>query len=121
MGFRETIDNPKGLKAKNSNPWDKKPAKVDTKAVYEKPKSPLAESFRAIRSSLQYLYKKTNTITIVTEDDMRLKAITDSIISRMMKQNLDPKSLDFGKDVAASGNMIRKEIKIKEMNKTKTD
>jgi len=60
------------------------------------------------------LDKKTNVITIVTEDDMRLKAITDSIISRMMKQNLDPKSLDFGKDIAASGNMIRKELKIKE-------
>ena len=60
------------------------------------------------------LDKKTNTITIVTEDDMRLKAITDSIISRMMKQNLDPKSLDFGKDYIASGNMIRKELKIKE-------
>jgi uncharacterized protein YajQ (UPF0234 family) len=60
------------------------------------------------------LDKKTNTITIVTEDDMRLKAITDSIITRMMKQNLDPKSLDFGKEYAASGNMIRKEIKIKE-------
>jgi succinoglycan biosynthesis transport protein ExoP len=27
-------------------------------SVYEKPKSPLAESFRSIRSSLQYLYKK---------------------------------------------------------------
>lgn len=27
-------------------------------AVFEKPKSPLAESFRAIRSSLQFLYKK---------------------------------------------------------------
>jgi uncharacterized protein YajQ (UPF0234 family) len=60
------------------------------------------------------LDKKTNTITIVTEDDMRLKAITDSIISRMMKQQLDPKSLDFGKDHIASGNMIRKELQIKE-------
>jgi uncharacterized protein YajQ (UPF0234 family) len=60
------------------------------------------------------LDKKTNVITIVTEDDMRLKAITDSIISRMMKQNLDPKSLDFGKEHSASGNMIRKELKIKE-------
>jgi uncharacterized protein YajQ (UPF0234 family) len=60
------------------------------------------------------LDKKTNTITIVTEDDMRLKAITDSIISRMMKQNLDPKSLDFGKDHTASGNMIKLELKIKE-------
>lgn len=60
------------------------------------------------------LDKKTNQVTIVTEDDMRLKAITDSIISRMMKQNLDPKSLDFGKETIASGNMIRKEIKVKE-------
>lgn len=29
-------------------------------SVFQKPKSPLAESFRAIRSSLQYLYKKQN-------------------------------------------------------------
>lgn len=39
VGFRDTIDNPKGLQAKNSNPWDKKPVKVDSKAVYEEPKS----------------------------------------------------------------------------------
>ncbi len=58
--------------------------------------------------------KKTNVITIVTEDDMRLKAIQDSIISRMIKQNLDAKSLDFGKEHYASGNMIRKEISVKE-------
>ncbi len=60
------------------------------------------------------LDKKTNEITIVTENDMRLKAIIDSIISRMMKQNLDPKSMDMGKEHYASGNMIRKEIRIKE-------
>lgn len=60
------------------------------------------------------LDKKTNEITIVTENDMRLKAIIDSIISRMVKQNLDPKSMDMGKEHYASGNMIRKEVKIKE-------
>lgn len=60
------------------------------------------------------LDKKTNMVTILTEDDMRLKAITDSIITRMMKQNLDPASLDFGKETVASGNMIRKEVTIKE-------
>ncbi|RZK48584.1 MAG: YajQ family cyclic di-GMP-binding protein [Pedobacter sp.] len=69
--------------------------------------------FNGSQSTIE-LDKKSNIITIVTEDDMRLKAITDSIISRMMKQSLDPKSLDFQKDQAASGNMIRKEIKIKE-------
>src|SRR5690606_18564282 len=51
---------------------------------------------------------------IVTENDMHLKAIVDSIISRMMKQNLDPKALDMGKEEYASGNMLRKEIKVRE-------
>ncbi len=69
--------------------------------------------FNGSKSTVE-LDKKTNVITIVTEDDMRLKAIEGSIISRMMKQNLDPKSMDFGKENIASGNMIRKEITIKE-------
>lgn len=69
--------------------------------------------FNTSKSTIE-LDKKTNVVTILTEDDMRLKAITDSIISRMMKQNLDPSSLDFGKETIASGNMIRKEVTIKE-------
>lgn len=69
--------------------------------------------FNGSRSTIE-LDKKANLITIITEDDMRLKAIIDSIISRMMKQQLDPKSLDFKKEHAASGNMIRKEIQVKE-------
>jgi len=69
--------------------------------------------FNGSKSTID-LDKKTNVVTIFTEDDMRLKAIEGSIISRMMKQNLDPKSLDFGKEIIASGNMIRKEITVKE-------
>jgi uncharacterized protein YajQ (UPF0234 family) len=69
--------------------------------------------FNGSKSTID-LDKKTNDITIVTEDDMRIKAIQDAIISRMAKQQLDPKALDFGKEHYASGNMIRKEIKIKE-------
>ena len=64
--------------------------------------------------SIVELDKKTNEINIVTENDMRLKAIEDSIISRMIKQAIDPQCLDFGKEHYASGNMIRKELKIKE-------
>ncbi len=60
------------------------------------------------------LDKKTNELTIVTENDMRLRAIEDTIISKMVKQHLDPESMDRGKEHYASGNMIRKEIKIKE-------
>ncbi len=69
--------------------------------------------FNDSKSSVE-LDKKTNEITIITENDMRLKAIQDSIISRMVKQQLDPGSLDMGREEYASGNMIRKEIKVKE-------
>ena len=69
--------------------------------------------FNDSKSTIE-LDKKTNEITIVTENDMRVKAIQDAIISRMVKQNIDPKSLDFGKEHYASGNMIRKEIKVVE-------
>ena len=39
VGFRDEINNPQGLQAKNSNPWDKQTPKVDSKAVYQEPKS----------------------------------------------------------------------------------
>ncbi|POY36357.1 YajQ family cyclic di-GMP-binding protein [Solitalea longa] len=60
------------------------------------------------------LDKKTNTIKILTENDMRMKAIQDVIIGRMVKQHLDSSCLDFGDDHYASGNMLRKDIKVKE-------
>jgi uncharacterized protein YajQ (UPF0234 family) len=60
------------------------------------------------------LDKKTMAINIVTENEMRLKAIEEIIISRMMKQGLEASSLDYGKEHYASGNMIKKDIKVKE-------
>ena len=59
------------------------------------------------------LDKKTMIISLLTENDMRVKAIQDIIISRMMKQGLDPEALDFGKEHYASGNMLKKEVKVK--------
>ncbi len=47
--------------------------------------------------------KKTNVITVVTENDMRLKAIKDAIISRMVKQSLDPSALDDGQGAICLG------------------
>ena len=69
--------------------------------------------FNDSKSTIE-LDKKSNELTIVTENDMRLRAIEDTIISKMVKQQLDPDSMDRGKEHYASGNMIRKEIKIKE-------
>ena len=59
------------------------------------------------------LDKKEWVIKITTENDMRMDAIRDIIIGRGMKQGVDPNSFDFGKDQYASGNMIKKDVKIK--------
>ena len=58
------------------------------------------------------LDKKQLQVRIMTENDMRMDAIRDIIISRVMKQGLEPGCLDFGKDHQAAGAMIRKEVKI---------
>jgi cyclic-di-GMP-binding protein len=60
------------------------------------------------------LDKKTLTLHIVTENDMRMKAIEGVIISRVVKQGIEASCLDFGKEHYASGNMIKKDVKIKE-------
>lgn len=58
------------------------------------------------------LDKKLMKITIVTENDMHMDAIRDIIISRSLKQGIEPESFDFGKDHQASGAMLRKEVKV---------
>jgi uncharacterized protein YajQ (UPF0234 family) len=60
------------------------------------------------------LDKKLNIIHILTESEMYISSIEDAIITRAMKQQIDPKCFDFGKEHQASGNMLRKEVKIKE-------
>jgi hypothetical protein len=69
--------------------------------------------FRDSKSTIE-LDKKTSTVQVVTENDMRMQAIEDAIMTRMVKQGLDVKALDLGKEHYASGNMIKKDIKVKE-------
>ena len=60
------------------------------------------------------LDKKTMMLHIVTENDMRLKSVEAIIIGRMVKQGVDSNCLDFGKELYASGNMVKKDIKVKQ-------
>jgi uncharacterized protein YajQ (UPF0234 family) len=58
------------------------------------------------------LDKKTMILHVVTETDMRMKAIQDVILSRMLKQGIDPSCMDIGEEEYSSGNMLKKDIKI---------
>jgi cyclic-di-GMP-binding protein len=60
------------------------------------------------------LDKKTMMLHVLTENDMRMKSVEGMIIGRMIKQGLHPESLDSGKEIYASGNMVKKDIKIKQ-------
>lgn len=59
------------------------------------------------------LNKKELLISITTENDLRLKAIVDILVTRGAKQGIDPRSYDLSKEPYASGAFIKKEIVIK--------
>ena len=69
--------------------------------------------FRDSKTSIE-LDKKNLVVQLTTENEMRIEAIEDVIRSRVIKQRIDPLCLDFGKERYASGNMMKKDIKIKE-------
>lgn len=59
------------------------------------------------------LDKKENRITVVTASEMKIDQIQDALISKLLKQNIDPSCLDASKEQYASGNMVRKELVIR--------
>lgn len=69
--------------------------------------------FKGSKSEIE-LDKKNLQISVLTENEMRVTAIEDTIRSRMIKQQINPLALDFGKEQYASGNMIKKDIKVKQ-------
>ena len=60
------------------------------------------------------LDKKTMNVQVVTEHEMRMKAVEGIIIARLIKQGVDPSCLDFGTPQYASNNMVRKDVNIKQ-------
>lgn len=58
--------------------------------------------------------KKEMTVSVVTENDMRMKAVEGILIGRFIKQGIDSQVLDFGKEMYASGNMVKKDIKVRQ-------
>jgi len=59
------------------------------------------------------LNKKDMKLDLEAESDMKIKQITDVLISRAMKQGLDPLAFDFAKDVYPSGKVVKKEVPVR--------
>ena len=59
------------------------------------------------------LNKKELKIDVETDDDMKMRQLTDVLISRTMKQGIDPLALDLSKEAYTSGKVTKKEIPVR--------
>jgi uncharacterized protein YajQ (UPF0234 family) len=69
--------------------------------------------FRDSKTTIE-LNKKEKTITLLTEDAMRLSAIRQSLAGRMTTRKVDPRILEFGDEEPAGGMMLRQVVKLRE-------
>ena len=60
------------------------------------------------------LDKKEKKIRVTTEDDMKMKAVQDSLIENLVRRKVDTKCLDAKAIQMASHGMVEREIGIKE-------
>ena len=59
------------------------------------------------------LNKKDMKIDLEAESDMKIKQIVDVLISRSMKQGLDPLAFDLEKEPHQSGKVTRQEVPVR--------
>jgi len=59
------------------------------------------------------LDKKESKIKLEAESDMKITQITDVLLSRSMKQGLDPLAFDLSKDPYQSGKVTKKEVPVR--------
>ena len=59
------------------------------------------------------LDKKEKKIQVTTEDDMKLRAVQDSLIENLVKRKVDRKFLEPKQTEPAAQGMIRRELAIK--------
>ena len=59
------------------------------------------------------LNKKDSTILLSSENSMRIKALEDILLTRIVKQGIDGTALDFTAEEQAAGTLIKKTIKVR--------
>ena len=62
--------------------------------------------FKGSKSELT-LDQKAATITILADNEMKLKSVVDILGSKLIKRKISLKALDYGKEEKATGDMVR--------------
>ncbi len=69
--------------------------------------------FKGSNSSIE-LDKKSFQLHLLTDNDMRMDQLETMIINALVKNKIDPTSMDFGKEKYAAGKMLKKDILVKQ-------
>jgi uncharacterized protein YajQ (UPF0234 family) len=56
--------------------------------------------------------RKTKILSLVTGDEMKIRAIREMLISHFVRRKVDPKSLEFGEPENTSRGQLKQEIKL---------
>lgn len=59
------------------------------------------------------LNKKDGVLTMITTDDMKIRALREMLIASALKRGIDSKALDFGEIEKAGGTKLKREVKLK--------
>jgi uncharacterized protein YajQ (UPF0234 family) len=69
--------------------------------------------FRGSKTEID-LDKKDKKLRVVTEDDMKMRAVQEMLLENMVRRKIDPKALEGKEAQPTAHGMIQKEIAIKE-------
>ncbi|MCE5254272.1 MAG: YajQ family cyclic di-GMP-binding protein [Actinomycetia bacterium] len=67
--------------------------------------------FRGSKTRID-LDRKEAKIQVLTEDDMKVRAIKDMLIAKVVRRSIEAKALTFGPQERAAGDMIRQVITV---------
>ena len=67
--------------------------------------------FRGSKTSLE-LDRKEGKIQVLTEDDMKLRAIKDMLIAKVVHRSIEARALTFGPHEKAGGDMVKQTVTI---------
>jgi uncharacterized protein YajQ (UPF0234 family) len=67
--------------------------------------------FRGSKTQID-LDRKEGKVQVLTEDDMKLRAIKDMLIAKVVRRSIEPEALVFESSEKAAGDMVRQTVTI---------
>jgi cyclic-di-GMP-binding protein len=68
--------------------------------------------FKGSRAAIEF-QRAEGKLKLVADDDFRMRALYDVLLSRLIKRGVPVKNLDEGEVIAAGGDTVRKEVGLK--------